>query len=166
MYFKRKRILTTLAAIISIFIVSSIIIIKATINNYKKSLDPVTLININWNINLPKNTAAVNVLSDETGGFTSDGIKLTKINYTKDHLDELNNSFNFSSFDSLALDKFNFLAKSIDNKKSINEITDLIVNDNSTLKYKIIEKGSSFLLTLISTKPSDTLSLYCLEYRL
>lgn len=165
MYFTRKKIIATFVAILSVLIISSVVIIKSMISNYNKSLDPVTLININWKINLPKNTTAVTILSDETSGFHGDGIKFTKINYTKDHLDELNKSFNFSSFDSLALDKFKSLAKSIDDKKTINEITDLIIKDNSTLRYKIIKKDSSYLLILISTKSSDTLSLYCLEDR-
>lgn len=162
---KRKKILITLTAIIFIVIISSFIVIKSMISRFNKSLDPVTLININWSASLP-NTKEATVLSDKTGGFPVDGVKLTKINYTKDHLDELNKNFNFSSFDSLALDKFKSLAKSIDDKKTINEITDLIINDNSTLRYKIIKKDSSYLLMLISTKSSDTLSLYCLEDRI
>ncbi|GKU25468.1 hypothetical protein [Clostridium folliculivorans] len=165
MNIKRKKILITLTAIISIVIISSFLIIKSMVIRFNKSLDPVTLININWSANLP-NTNEATVLSDKTGGFPSDGVKLTKLNYSKDHLDELNKSFNFSSFDSLALDRFNSLAKSIDDKKAINEITDLIINDNSTLRYKIIKKDSSYLLILISTKSSDTLSLYCLEDRI
>ncbi|GFP75125.1 hypothetical protein [Clostridium fungisolvens] len=165
MNIKRKKILITLTAIISIVIISSFLIVKSMVSRFNKLLDPVTLININWSASLP-NTKEATVLSDKTGGFHGDGVKLTKLNYTKDHLDEINKNFNFSSFDSLALDKFKPLAKSIDDKKAINEITDLIVNDNTTLRYKLIEEGASYLLILMSTKSSDTLTLYCLEDRI
>ncbi|MBK1809039.1 hypothetical protein JHL18_00035 [Clostridium sp. YIM B02505] len=162
MNIKRKKILITLTAIIFIVIISSFLIIKSMISRFNKSLDPVTLININWSAHLP-NTKEATVLSNEIGGFPSDGLKLTKLVYSKEMLNNLNSNLTFSSFDSLALDRYNDFAKSIKDKNALNELTDLVAYNNSTLKYKLIEKKPSYLLMIINTNSSGGLTMYCFE---
>lgn len=152
---KKVKLLIFTAIVVIIAIVSAIYYVNRT-------MDPINLIKVNWKIDLPRPVKTIEVLLDETGGFTGDGTSLVKLTYDKSKFDELIEKVDFMPADSKFYSNYSLFIKSVNKKNQINELAD-VTNNNSNIRYKIIEKRSGFLILMIDASESNSFTLYCLS---
>ncbi|WP_160673163.1 hypothetical protein [Clostridium sp. C8-1-8] len=155
---KNHRKLKVLILII-VIIIASFTFIRSYIN---KTKDITYMIKANWKVDLPKPIKNTEVLSDEISGFHGDGTQLVKFKYDKPVFDELIKKVDFIPADGKFYSNYDLFLKSVSKKSELNELVD-VTNNNTNIKYKIVEDRSGFFIMLIDGSKSNDFTLYCLS---
>ncbi|QAA34010.1 hypothetical protein [Clostridium manihotivorum] len=154
----KKHIKLKVFILIIVLLFASFALIRSYIN---KTKDITYIISTNWKVELPKPIQKTEVLSDEIGGFTGDGTQLVKFTYDKPIFDKLIKKVDFIPADGKFYSKYDLFLKSVNKKSEINELVD-VTNNNTNIKYKIVEAPSGFFIMLIDGSKSKDFTLYCL----